>query len=73
MQSLPQLSMDLLQLRCSAFADRLSNDGEIARLSARPTNMGETQEMFYKTCPGICVLCAYVAPHCFDAKNVRNL
>jgi hypothetical protein len=44
MQSLFQLGVHLLQLRCSAFADRLSDYGEIARLSARPTDVSETQE-----------------------------
>jgi hypothetical protein len=45
MHSLFQLGVNLLQLRCSAFADRLSDYGEIARLSARPTDVSETQEI----------------------------
>jgi hypothetical protein len=39
-----QLGAELLQPRCSAFADCLSNDGEIARLPVGPTDVSETQK-----------------------------
>jgi hypothetical protein len=45
MHTSSQFLADLLQLRCSTFADRLSDDGEIARFSVCPANMGETQEI----------------------------
>jgi hypothetical protein len=72
MQPLSQLGIDLHQLRCSAFADRLSNYGEVARPSARPTDVGETQEMFCKTCSRICVLCAYVVDTVETAPGVAR-
>jgi hypothetical protein len=37
--------LNLLQLRCSTLADRLSDYGEIACRPVRPANMGETQEI----------------------------
>jgi len=45
MQSLVQLGIELLQLRCHTFADRLSDYGEIACLPVSPTDVSETQEL----------------------------
>jgi hypothetical protein len=44
MQPPPQLGVELLQPRRSAFADRLSDYGEIARFAVRPTDVSETQK-----------------------------
>src|SRR5450759_4502007 len=42
---LSQLRLNILQLGCHAFADRLPAYREIALLVARPTNVGETQKV----------------------------
>jgi hypothetical protein len=42
MHSLSQFGIDLFQLCCSAFADRLADYGVIARLPVRPTDVSET-------------------------------
>src|SRR5207245_462529 len=39
---LPQLRLDIFQLRCHALAHGLSSDCEAARFAARPTNVSET-------------------------------
>lgn len=44
MHSLFQLGVELLQLRCHAFADRLTDYGEIACLPMCPTDVSETQK-----------------------------
>jgi hypothetical protein len=44
MHSQSQLSVELFQLRCPTFADRLSVYGEIACLRVCPTDVGETQK-----------------------------
>src|ERR1035438_7020187 len=41
---LPQLRQNILQLGCHRFADRLPMYRVIARLSARPTDVGETRK-----------------------------
>ena len=45
MHPLSQLRVNVLQLGCHTFADRLPAYREIALLVARPTDVGETQKV----------------------------
>src|SRR6516165_1190544 len=62
-----QLRLDFLQLGCHALADGLSQDHEVTRLVARPTNVGETQKIeglrfSVNRASRVCPYSSYVTP-----------
>jgi hypothetical protein len=55
-----KLNLDGFKLHNHSLFRSNPPDGEGSALVALPTVVGEAKDMFYKTCPWICVLCTYV-------------
>jgi hypothetical protein len=62
MHTLPKRHLHLLQLGEESRPDSFTQHEELPILPGFPANVRKPKEMFYKTCPWICVLCTYVAP-----------
>jgi len=68
MHAHPQGGFHLLQFGEQPLSDGFAQHEELAVLPALATNVREPKDMFYKTCPRICVLLTYVVSRDIDAR-----
>ena len=68
MHSLPKSDLHLFQLGEESLSDSFAQHEELTILPGFSAYVREPEDMFYKTCPRICVLSTYVAPRDIDAK-----